>query len=240
MSTGNIVTTQDSATNYTNEMSKMFGLSHQGVAGASNLGFDTVNNTHQDSQNSATSSILDNGVFGVGSASGSGNAGSSGAGSNGNVFTTNDHAVNFDSQMIKSFDFSHQGVAGSSNLAFGTANLTHADSQQSSTLANISDGVFGVGGSNGSGSSGTGAGSNGNVFTTNDHAMNFDNQMIKSFDFSHQGVAGSSNLAFGIENTTHSTAASSATSASFGDGVAGNSALLDSLLHMGGTHSLLG
>ena len=118
MSTGNIVTTQDSATNYTNEMSKMFGLSHQGVAGASNLGFDTVNNTHQDSQNSATSSILDNGVFGVGSASGSGNAGSSGAGSNGNVFTTNDHAVNFDSQMIKSFDFSHQGVAGSSNLAF--------------------------------------------------------------------------------------------------------------------------
>ena len=247
MTTGNLFTTQDSTANLSTHNVKAFDFVHQGAAGSSSLQFGTSSDTQHSSANSGTSAIASDGVFGGNSGSAV-VAGSGGAGAGGNnVYTTQDHTASTNTVLTKMIDFSHQGAAGSSNLAFGTATATHQTSASSTTLANLDDGVFGVSGGHTVGSSTGGTGTGGssgagsNVFTTNDSAVHFDSDMVKALSFSHQGAAGSSGFSFGTESITHQATANSTTSSMFDDGVFGsNSGLFGSLLQSGGSHSLIG
>jgi len=247
MTTGNLFTTQDSTANLSTHMVKAFDFVHQGAAGSSSLQFGTSSDTQHSSANSGTSAIADDGVFGGNSGSAA-VAGSGGAGAGGNNgYATQDHTASTDTVLTKMIDFSHQGAAGSSNLAFGTASATHQTSASSTTLANLDDGVFGVsggqtGGSNTGGSStGGSSGAGSNVFTTTDSVVHFDSDMAKALSFSHQGAAGSSGFSFGTEGITHQAASNSTTSSMFDDGAFGsNSDLFGSLLQSGGSHSLIG
>lgn len=247
MTTGNLFTTQDSTANLSTHMVKAFGFVHQGAAGSSSLQFGTSSDTQHSSADSGTSANASDGVFGGNSGSAV-VAGSGGAGAGGNnVYATQDHTASTDTVLTKMIDFSHQGAAGSSNLAFGTAAVTHQTSASSTTLANLDDGVFGVSGGQTGGSStgGTGTGGSGgagsNVFSTNDSVVHFDSDMAKALSFSHQGAAGSSGFSFGTESITHQAASNSTTSSMFDDGAFGsNSDLFGSLLQSGGSHSLIG
>ncbi len=252
MTTGNLFTTQDSTANLSTHNVKAFDFVHQGAAGSSSLQFGTSSDTQHSSANSGTSAIASDGVFGGNSGSAV-VAGSGGAGAGGNnVYATQDHTASTDTVLTKMIDFSHQGAAGSSNLAFGTATATHQTSASSTTLANLDDGVFGVsggqtGGSSTGGSSTGGTGTGGssgagsNVFTTNDSVVHFDSDMAKALSFSHQGAAGSSGFSFGSESITHHDASNSTTSSMFDNGAFGsNSGLFGSLLQSGGSHSLIG
>jgi len=252
MTTGNLFTTQDSTANLSTHMVKAFGFVHQGAAGSSSLQFGTSSDTQHSSADSGTSANASDGVFGGNSGSAV-VAGSGGAGAGGNnVYATQDHTASTDTVLTKMIDFSHQGAAGSSNLAFGTASATHQTSASSTTLANLDDGVFGVsggqtGGSNtgvsstGGSSTGGSSGAGSNVFSTNDSVVHFDSDMAKALSFSHQGAAGSSGLSFGTESITHQAASNSTTSSMFDDGAFGsNSDLFGSLLQSGGSHSLIG
>ena len=180
---------------------------------------------------------------------------------NNNLFMTDDNLLRVDTAMAKAFDFSHQGAAGSTELAFYKQSTTSLDAANSHASAISGDGMVGSGSGEGSGQSlqsggsmGSGAGSNGstgssgsvdssgsqgggtdNAFLTNDHAVQFLSQTSKAFDFSHQGAAGSVNLTGYTAHSTAYEAANSHTSALFGDGVfGGHGALQD------GSHSLLG
>jgi len=187
MTTGNLFTTQDSTANLSTHNVKAFDFVHQGAAGSSSLQFGTSSDTQHSSANSGTSAIASDGVFGGNSGSAV-VAGSGGAGAGGNnVYATQDHTASTDTVLTKMIDFSHQGAAGSSNLAFGTATATHQTSASSTTLANLDDGVFGVSGGHTVGSSTGGTGTGGssgagsNVFTTNDSAVHFDSDMEGAF-----------------------------------------------------------
>jgi len=247
MTTSNFFTTQDSTANLSTHMVKAFGFVHQGAAGSSSLQFGTSSDTQHSSADSGTSANAGDGVFGGNSGSAA-VAGSGGAGAGGNnVYATQDHTASTDTVLTKMIDFSHQGAAGSSNLAFGTATATHQTNASSTTLANLDDGVFGgsgghTGGSSIGGSSTGGSGGAGsNVFSTNDSVVHFDSDMVKALSFSHQGAAGSSGLSFGTESITHQAASNSTTSSMFDDGAFGsNSDLFGSLLQSGGSHSLIG
>jgi len=228
-------------------MVKAFGFVHQSAAGSSSLQFGTSSDTQHSSADSGTSANASDGVFGGNSGSavvaGSGGVG---AGDN-NVYATQDHTASTDTVLTRMIDFSHQGAAGSSNLAFGTASATHQTSASSTTLANLDDGVFGVSGgqtggsSTGGSSTGGSSGAGSNVFSTNDSVVHFDSDMAKALSFSHQGAAGSSGLSFGTESITHQAASNSTTSSMFDDGAFGsNSDLFGSLLQSGGSHSLIG
>lgn len=228
-------------------MVKAFGFVHQGAAGSSSLQFGTSSDTQHSSADSGTSANASDGVFGGNSGSAV-VAGSGGVGGGGNnVYATQDHTASTDTVLTKMIDFSHQGAAGSSNLAFGTASATHQTSASSTTLANLDDGVFGVSGgqtggsSTGGSSTGGSSGAGSNVFSTNDSVVHFDSDMAKALSFSHQGAAGSSGFSFGTESITHQAASNSTTSSMFDDGAFGsNSDLFGSLLQSGGSHSLIG
>jgi hypothetical protein len=242
---GNSVSTQDSASDFMHKFVDTFGFSHQGVAGSTSLTLGAAGETQKASESSSSMAATSDATGGGGTAGpSSGTAVSTGAdghtGSSGNALTTNDHASSFSQAIEKTLTFDHQGVAGSTEISFGTASLTQWDSKSSGTSAMLDDGLFGLGSGggggnswqNGSSSGATGSGE-GNVFTTNDHAISFDSEMMKSFDFAHQGVAGSTSIGFGTESATHWSNESSSTAAMFDDlfgqgawGAEGSQALL--------------
>jgi hypothetical protein len=226
--TANSVTTQDTATNAIQQAMEGLSFSHQGAAGSTSLNFGEAAATHQDAQSSSTATNLSDAALGGSSGSSSSGASpsttSGGASSGQNTFLTNDHATSYTQTVEKMLTFDHQGAAGSTSLSFGEVGQTHYDSQASNTSATIDDGLFGgnwgtgSAGGTGSSSQGSSGGSGGsNFFTTSDNNINFDSQMMKAFDFTHDGAAGSTSIGFETGSSTQWDSQSSSTSAMFDD-----------------------
>jgi hypothetical protein len=63
-SADNVFTTHDKAVSFDSEFMKAFDFGHEGAAGSTSLGFETSKATHWESQESSTSSMFDDGLFG--------------------------------------------------------------------------------------------------------------------------------------------------------------------------------
>ncbi|WP_293863278.1 hypothetical protein [uncultured Alsobacter sp.] len=246
--TDNTVTTHDKAVEAMQQASKMVAFQHKGAAGSTGLHFGVAKQTASEEQKSSTSAMVGDGAWGEGSSAGSGHddtTSSSGSGSD-NAFTTHDKASEASEHFQKMIHFTHEGAAGSTDLSYGVEKQTHHEMQESSTSAMFDDlGAWGGSQSEGSGSegawgSGSGSGDQSggnNMFTTHDKAVSFDSEMMKAFDFNHEGAAGSTSLGFETSKATHWASQESSTSSMFDDGIFGQ---MDSGIGHGSAHSLIG
>jgi hypothetical protein len=239
----NSITTHDDAASAMTQAIKTIGFAHEGAAGSTSLNFGVAAATHQDAQSSSTA--VNTSDVGAGSSNGAVDAGTMDSGSSGgsgqNSFVTHDDASSYTQSLMKVLSFTHEGAAGSTSLTFGSAQQTHYEAQSSDTSAMFGDGLLSGWGS-GSGGSSTDTsteGSGGNAFSTSDHAVSFDSELMKAIGFTHEGAAGSTSLGFQSGSATHWDSQSSSTSAMFDD-LFGQGLWSGGDMHSDTAHSLIG